>query len=62
MKDRLTDYSGVSALALGVGSLTVTDLLQISTLCIGLVCGMFSLYFHIKRFIHERKQNRDPRS
>lgn len=55
-QQKAADLAGATAITLGGVSLTVTDVLQITALILSIVCGLFSLYFHVKKYLRERRK------
>lgn len=53
---KAADITTSSTVVLYFGSLNFVGVLQVLSLLVALVCGAFSIYFHIKRFRRERKK------
>ena len=54
MAMRIADASTAATLTFFGVSFTMNEVLQGVTLILGILCGAFSLYFHIKKFRSER--------
>ncbi|MEX2125472.1 MAG: hypothetical protein WD795_16380 [Woeseia sp.] len=54
IQNRITDTATGAAIVLT--SLSLLEVLHITGAVLGIVCGAFSLYFHIRRALKERKR------
>jgi len=46
----------------GYNFMTLNELLETTTLCVGLIAAIFSLFFHIRRYFRGRKRDRAVKS
>ena len=53
-QERIADTTGGAAVVFA--SLTFFEVLQYIGLTLTILCAAFSLYFHVKRFLKERKE------
>lgn len=57
-QERAADFGAAAAVPLFGITWTVTGVLQFVALVLTVICAGFSLYFHIKRFLRERKESK----
>lgn len=57
-QERAADIGAAVAIPLFGITWTVTGVLQFVALVLTVICAGFSLYFHVKRFLHERKSHK----
>ena len=51
--------AGATGITYAFSMASVEHFLNTAVLCLGMVSGSFSIYFHVRRYLKERKEKRD---